>query len=86
MRECPPQSLRALDWQRSLIVSSFLRSKRGVETVSFPPILIGSTQLRSECQCNGTPSFDAAVKYMDWCSESYDHRFQVNGDEVEIAA
>ena len=71
-----------VDSKRSLIAKARL-SKRGVDSVSFLPVLI-DTKLRPEVLRNGDPRFDDAVKYMDWASEGYAHDFRVEGDEVVV--
>ena len=71
-----------VDSKRSLIAKARL-SKRGVDSVSFLPVLI-DTKLRPEVLRNGDSRFDDAVKYMDWASEGYAHDFRVEGDEVVV--
>jgi poly-gamma-glutamate synthesis protein (capsule biosynthesis protein) len=71
-----------LDSKRSLIAKARL-SKRGVDCVSFLPVLI-DTKLRPELLENGDPRFDDAVKYMDWASEGYEHVFRIQGNEVVV--
>ena len=70
------------DARRGLIAKAVL-SKKGVEKVTFLPILIDK-QLRPEVLRNGDERFDDAVKYMDWASEGYNHNFVVEGDEVVV--
>ena len=70
------------DARRGLIAKAVL-SRKGVEKVTFLPILIDK-QLRPEVLRNGDERFDDAVKYMDWASEGYNHKFVVEGDEVVV--
>lgn len=72
------------DAKRSLIAKAVL-AREGVERVSFLPVLIDK-QLRPEVLCRGDPRFDDAVRFMDWVSEGFDHRFSVEGDEVVVTA
>jgi poly-gamma-glutamate capsule biosynthesis protein CapA/YwtB (metallophosphatase superfamily) len=71
-----------MDAKRSLIAKAVL-SKSGADNVSFLPVLI-DTKLRPEVLRNGDPRFDEAVTFMEWVSEGFNHRFVVNGDDVEI--
>jgi poly-gamma-glutamate capsule biosynthesis protein CapA/YwtB (metallophosphatase superfamily) len=71
------------DAKRSLIAKAVL-SKRGVERVSFLPVLI-DTKLRPEVLRAQDPRFADAVRYMEWASEGYDHAFSVEGDEVVVS-
>ena len=71
------------DAKRSLIAKAVL-TREGVERVSFLPVLI-DRQLRPEVLRHGDPRFDDAVRYMEWASEGYDHRFSVQGDEVVVS-
>ena len=70
------------DSKHSLIAKAVL-SREGVEKVSFLPVQIDK-QLRPEVLSNGDPRFGDAVKFMDWVSEGYDHKFSVEGDEVVL--
>jgi hypothetical protein len=71
------------DAKRSLIAKAQL-SKRGVERVSFLPVLI-DTALHPEVLKAGDPRFTDAVKYMNWASEGYAEPFVPEGDEVRVA-
>ena len=71
-----------VDAKRSLIAKATL-SKRGVDRVSFLPVLI-DPQLRPEVLRGGDPRFDDAVRYMEWASEGHAHYFHVDGDEVMV--
>ena len=68
--------------KRSLIAKAVI-SDASVTKVSFLPVLIDK-QLRPEVLHHVDPRFDDAVKYMDWASEGYDHKFAVVGDEVVV--
>jgi poly-gamma-glutamate synthesis protein (capsule biosynthesis protein) len=56
---------------------------QGAQEVSFLPMLVDK-QLRPEPLRPGDARFDDAVKYMDWASEDFDHKFTVKGNEVVI--
>jgi len=71
------------DAKRSLIAKAVL-SQNGVERVSFLPVLI-DRQLRPEMLRREDPRFDDAIRYMEWASEGFDHRFVVDSDEVAIS-
>jgi poly-gamma-glutamate synthesis protein (capsule biosynthesis protein) len=72
-----------IDSKRSLIAKAAL-SKRGVERVSFLPVLIDKTLRPNVLQPND-PHFDDAVRYMNWASEGYGGPFQAAGGEVRVA-
>ncbi len=72
------------DAKRTLMAKAIL-TKDGVKEVSFLPMMIDKLY-RPEVLKNGDPRFDDMVKYMDWASEGFDHRFSVVGDEVKITA
>jgi poly-gamma-glutamate synthesis protein (capsule biosynthesis protein) len=71
------------DTRRSLIAKAVL-SPRGVEKISFLPVLIDQ-KLRPEVLRSGDARFDDMVNYMDWTSGDFDHRFVVEGDEVVVS-
>ena len=73
-----------MDAKRTLMAKAIL-TRNGVKEVSFLPMMI-DTQYRPEVLRNGDPRFDDMVKYMDWASEGFDHKFEVVGDEVKITA
>lgn len=79
-----PHLAYGTDAKRSLVAKAVF-SKKGVDKVSFLPTLIDK-QLRPEILKKGDPRFDDMVKYMDWASEDYPHRFTVEGDEVAVSA
>jgi hypothetical protein len=68
------------DAKRSLIAKAVL-ARDGVKRASFLPVLI-DTQLRPEVLRRGDARFDDALRFMEWVSEGFDHRFTVDGDEV----
>ena len=70
-----------LDGKRSLVAKAVI-SKEGIRT-SFLPALI-DTRLRPEILHAGDPRFDDMVRYMEWASEGFAHRFTIAGDEVVI--
>jgi len=71
------------DAKRSLIAKVQL-SKRGIEKVSFLPVLI-DRHLRPEILQSGDTRFEDAVRYMNWASEGYAKPFRAEGDEVRVA-
>ncbi len=70
------------DAKRSLIAKAVL-ARDGVKRVSFLPVLI-DRQLRPEVLRHSDARFDDAVRFMDWVSEDFDHRFRIEGDEVVV--
>jgi poly-gamma-glutamate capsule biosynthesis protein CapA/YwtB (metallophosphatase superfamily) len=70
------------DAKRSLIAKAVI-AKDGVKRVSFLPVLIDK-KLRPEVLRSGDARFDDAVRFMEWVSEDFDHRFTVEGDEVVV--
>ena len=70
------------DAKRSLIASAVI-GKSGVQQAAFLPVLIDK-QLRPEVLKAGDARFEDAVRFMDWVSEDFDHRFTVSGDQVLI--
>ena len=70
------------DAKRSLIVKAVL-SPSGLKSVSFLPVLIDK-QLRPEPLKHDDPRFDDAVKFMEWVSEDFNHRFVREGNEVLV--
>lgn len=70
------------DTRRGLIAKAVV-SRKGVEKVTFLPVLIDK-QLRPEVLHSGDPRFDDMVSYMDWASGDFDHKFVVEGDEVVV--
>jgi poly-gamma-glutamate capsule biosynthesis protein CapA/YwtB (metallophosphatase superfamily) len=70
------------DAKRSLIAKAVI-ARDGVQRVSFLPVLI-DRKLRPEVLRAGDARFDDAVRFMEWVSEDFDHRFTVEGDEVLV--
>ncbi len=79
-----PRLPYAADGKRSLIAKALL-SRDGVAKVSFLPVLIDK-QLRPEVLRAGDSRFDDAVRYMEWVSGDFAHRFAVSADEVIVTA
>lgn len=71
------------DAKRSLIAKAVL-SRDGVRRVSFLPVLIDK-RLRPEVLRHGDARFGDAVRFMEWVSEDFDHRFTIEGDEVVVS-
>lgn len=72
------------DASRSLLAKAVLR-KSGVQRVSFLPMAIDK-QYRPEVLSASDPRFTDIVRYMQWISEGFAHRFAVAGDEVVVSA
>jgi poly-gamma-glutamate synthesis protein (capsule biosynthesis protein) len=72
------------DAKRSLIAKAVL-GRGGVERVSFLPVQI-DRQLRPEVLRRGDSRFEDSLRFMEWVSEGFDHRFTVDGDEVRVTA
>lgn len=70
------------DARRSLIAKAVITAD-GVKRVSFLPVLI-DRRLRPEVLRAGDARFDDAVRFMEWVSEDFEHRFTVEGDEVLV--
>jgi poly-gamma-glutamate capsule biosynthesis protein CapA/YwtB (metallophosphatase superfamily) len=77
-----PNMPYGVDGKRSLVAKAVI-SKTGIRT-SFLPALI-DTRLRPEILHTGDPRFDDMVRFMEWTSEGFVHRFLVEGDEVVIS-
>lgn len=71
------------DSKRTLMVKAIL-GKDGVKEVSFLPMMI-DTRYRPEVLKGGDPRFDDMVRYMEWASDGFDHKFSVRGDEVVVS-
>ena len=71
------------DARRTLMAKAIF-AKQGVKRVSFLPMAIDK-QYRPVVLDRADPRFDELVRYMDWASEGFDHRFTVAGNEVMIA-
>jgi poly-gamma-glutamate synthesis protein (capsule biosynthesis protein) len=70
------------DAKRTLLAKAIF-TKSGVKQVSFLPMMIDKLY-RPEVLRNGDPRFEDMVRYMEWASEGFDHRFAVSGDEVVV--
>ncbi len=68
--------------KRTLLAKAIF-SKSGVRRVSYLPMMIDKLY-RPEVLRNGDPRFDDMVRYMDWASEGFSHKFAVRGDEVVV--
>jgi len=77
-----PRMPYGVDGKRSLVAKAVI-AKDGIRT-SFLPTLI-DTQLRPEILRAEDPRFVDMVRYMDWASEGFAHRFTVAGNEVQIS-
>jgi Bacterial capsule synthesis protein PGA_cap len=77
-----PRMPYGVDGKRSLVAKAVI-SKDGIRT-SFLPTLI-DTRLRPEILQAINPRFDDMVRYMEWASEGFAHRFAVDGDEVTVS-
>ena len=73
-----------VDSKRSLIAKAVI-GRKGVEKVSFLPVLIDK-KLRPEVIRQGDPRFADAVKYMEWASEDYAPELLTQDNEVVIGA
>lgn len=71
------------DSSKAIIAKATL-TKGGVSRVSFLPMMI-DTQYRPEFLHAGDPRFADVVRYMEWTSEDFDHKFTVEGDEVVLS-
>ncbi len=78
-----PQLPYGPDAKRGLVARVVLTTK-GVKRLSFLPVLIDK-QLRPEFLRRGDPRFDDAVRYMEWASEGFAHRFTVEDNEVVVS-
>ncbi len=78
-----PRLAFGTDAKRTLVAKAHI-STDGVEKVSFLPAMLDK-QMRPEILCNGDPRFDEAVRYMDWASEDFQHKFTVQGNEVVVS-
>jgi poly-gamma-glutamate capsule biosynthesis protein CapA/YwtB (metallophosphatase superfamily) len=77
-----PNMPYGVDGKRSLVAKAVI-SNECVRT-SFLPALI-DTRLRPEILRAGDPRFDDMVRYMEWASEGFAHRFTVEGNEVAVS-
>jgi poly-gamma-glutamate capsule biosynthesis protein CapA/YwtB (metallophosphatase superfamily) len=79
-----PRLAYGTDAKRSLIAKARV-STEGVQEVSFLPVLI-DRQLRPEVLRRRDPRFEESLRYLDWASEAFEHRFTIRGDEVIVTA
>lgn len=77
-----PNMPYGVDGKRSLLAKAVIL-KEAIRA-SFLPVLI-DRQLRPEILHAGDPRFDDQLRYMEWASESFAHRFAVEGDEVAVS-
>jgi hypothetical protein len=77
-----PHCPHGRDSKRSLIAKAVL-SRDGMERASFLPVQI-DTQLRPEVLTHDDPRFIENVDFMEWVSVGFDHRFEVEGEEVVV--
>ena len=70
------------DSQRTMIAKA-VATKQGIRRVSFLPCLIDQ-KLRPEVLRAGDRRFDDQLKFMEWVSEDFNHRFAVEGDEIVV--
>lgn len=69
---------------RTLIAKAIF-SKEGVKKVSYLPAMINK-ECQPEVLHRGDPRFDDMVRYIEWASEGFDHKFTAEGDEILIAS
>ena len=70
------------DGKRSLIAKAVI-GKSGVMQTAFLPVLIDK-QLRPEVIKGGDARFADALRFMEWASADFPHRFAAQGDEIVI--
>ena len=73
-----------IDSKRTLMAKAIL-TKDGIKRVSYVPMMIDK-QYRPEVLRHNDPRFDDMVRYMEWASAGFDHKFRVVGNEVKITA
>jgi len=71
------------DAKRSLIAKAVLAAGAPIRT-AFLPVMI-DRQLRPEILKAGDPRFADMLRYMEWASEGFAHRFVIDGDEIAIS-
>jgi poly-gamma-glutamate synthesis protein (capsule biosynthesis protein) len=71
------------DAKRSLIAKAVFSAGAPTRT-AFLPVII-DRQLRPEILKAGDPRFTDMLRYMEWASESFAHRFAIDGDEIAIS-
>jgi hypothetical protein len=70
------------DAKRSLI-AKLVAARRGVEKVSFLPVLI-DRELRPTPLRQGEAAFDDALRFMMWASEGFGAELRPDGDEIVV--
>lgn len=70
------------DAKHSLIAKAEF-SKKGVEKVSFMPVAIDK-QLRPEILRADDRRFEDNLRFLEWVSEEFGHKFTIEGDEVVV--
>jgi poly-gamma-glutamate synthesis protein (capsule biosynthesis protein) len=78
-----PNMPYGMDAKRSLIAKAIMLRGKPVRT-SFLPVMI-DRQLRPEILRADDPRFDDVLRYMEWASDGFAHRFTVEGDEISIS-
>ncbi len=68
---------------QNTMLAKVVLSKKGVERVSFLPTFI-NTQAQPETVKPDDDRFQEILSYMEWVSDQFPHRFQVEGDEVVV--
>lgn len=71
------------DAKRSLLATAVL-SKTGVREVSFLPMMI-DTMYRPNVLEAHDPRFDDMVRYMEWATDGFNHKFSVRGNQVVVS-
>jgi len=72
------------DAKRTLVAKAVF-SKSGVKRVSFLPMMIDQ-RYRPEVLHHQDPRFHDMLRYMDWASEGFDHKFTRDGNEIIVTA
>ena len=70
------------DAKRSLLAKA-VATKAGITRVSFLPLMM-NRQYQPEALVAGDARFADSLRYMEWVSDGFDHRFTVDGDEVVV--
>lgn len=73
----------AEDGKRSMIAKAVI-GKSGVTQSAFLPVVIDK-QLRPEVIKGGDARFADALRFMEWASADFPHRFTAQGDEIAIS-
>ncbi|MDI7258769.1 MAG: CapA family protein [Thermodesulfobacteriota bacterium] len=71
-----------VDSKKTMIAKAVV-SKRGVERVSFLPVLINK-QAQPEALKRGDERFQEILRYAEWVSDQVPHTFRVEGDEIVV--